>query len=277
LVAVCFVFTFTGQAHCAEDFSKVYGKADEAVVLIDFEDGGREVGSGVIVGITESGSALILTAYHVVEGYERVLIYFTGAIEPYDGTVHDVFLDETQDLAVVTVQHPPPGLDVIRFRESAGKKGERIGTIGHPMGEFYTWSDGNITNIHGKYVTHNARLEPGHSGGPVLDKCCRMLGMNVEVIVLPEEGFEHGDEEGAGIALGASSIVSVMEGWFADIRFKEKWQVKKYCSFWQRLYKDPVFVVVEGLVAGGIAYVVIPKPNGEDKIFGEPPQPPPTR
>lgn len=275
-LTVCVVAAIAGQARCAEDFSKVYGKANKAVALIDFEDRAREVGSGVVVGITESGSALVLTAQHVVEHYEEVLVYFAGFVESYDGTVHDRFFDDTQDLAVVVVDDPPPGLDVISFRESAGKKGERIGTIGHPLGELYTWSDGNITNIHGKYITHDARLEVGHSGGPVLDGCCRMLGMNVELREPPEEGLGQEEVEGVAVALGASSIVSVMDGWFTDIRFREKWQVKKYCSFWQRFYKDPVFLVAEGLVIGGAVYMLRPEPDGKDDMFGAPPPPPPS-
>jgi S1-C subfamily serine protease len=276
------VFVFaagTVSVYGQEDYSDVYGKANKSVVLIDFEDGAREVGSGVIIGITRGGSALILTAHHVVNGYEEVIVSFSGIIEPYAGIVSDTFYDDAEDLAIVIVREPPQDMKVINFKKASAKKGESVGTIGHPLGEAFTWSGGSITNMHGKYLIHNAYLERGSSGGPLLDGCSRMLGMNVQLIQFPDEEKELYQDtlEGGSVALAASSIVSIMEGWFSDTRFEEKWGVKKYCSFWERLYKDPVFLVVElGTIVGGIIWQV-KKNNGDDgevKIFGEPPPPP---
>jgi S1-C subfamily serine protease len=260
----------------AGDFSKAYEKVNRAVVLIDFQDGAREVGSGVVVGITPRGSAVILTADHVVTGYDQVLVYFAGSIEPSSGRVHERFFDQMQDLAVVVVEHAPSDVDVISFRESVGKKGESIGTVGHPLGELYTWSGGNITNIHGKYVTHDARLARGSSGGPLLDGCGRMLGLNVHVVEVPEEddlGLTQDTVEGSSVALGAATIISSLEGWLGEMDFREHWRVKKYCSFWHRLYQDRLFNAAEVVIAGAVAYLFWPDDDGV-KEFGEPPPPP---
>lgn len=279
LLCVCIIAADAGSVYGQEDYADVYGKANKAVVLIDFEDGAREVGSGVIIGITRGGSALILTAHHVVNGYEEVSVSFSGSIEPHAGIVSDTYFDDAADLAIVIVREPPQDLKTINFKKASAKKGEGVGTIGHPLGEAFTWTSGSITNMHGKYLIHNAHLERGSSGGPLLDGCSRMLGMNVQLIQFPDEEKELYQDtlEGGSVALAASSIVSIMEGWFSDTRFKEQWGVKKYCSFWERLYKDPVFLVVEvGAVVGGIIWQV-KQDNGdgvEDRIFGEPPPPP---
>ncbi len=282
LISLMLLAAGSGQFVAAqEDFSKVYEKANQAVVLIDFEDGAREVGSGVVVGVTKSGAVLILTANHVVEGYEEVYVSFAGDVEQHrSGTVSETLFSEAEDMAMVVVQDPPSGVEVISLRESPGKKGESVGTIGHPLGEAFTWSNGSISNIHGKYIVHDARLKRGSSGGPLLDDCSRLLGMNVHIIEVPEDDSGQSTDipEGTSIALAASSIASLLDGWFADTRFEEKWSYKKYCSFWERLYKQPVILVGEAiLAAGGIYLLVTSGDDGNGPVeatFGEPPDPP---
>ncbi|UCG50928.1 MAG: trypsin-like peptidase domain-containing protein [Candidatus Latescibacterota bacterium] len=280
---VAFMLLTAGVAKTAaaqEDFSSVYEKVSNAVVLIDFEDGAREVGSGVIVGVTVSGQALILTANHVVEGYDEVIVSFSGGVEEsHVGKVSVDLYSDTEDMAVIVVQDPPGEIDVICFRESPGKKGESVGTIGHPLGEAFTWSNGSITNVHGKYVIHDARLQRGSSGGPLLDDCSRLLGMNVQLIhtesadSVPEAELT----AGTGVAIGSTSIASVLDGWFADTRLKKKWKFKKYCSFWQRLSKQPAVLAVEAVVLVGGVVLLWPtgdNGNGPEPEFGDPPDPP---
>jgi S1-C subfamily serine protease len=268
-------------ATAQEDFSKVYEKANKAVVLIGFEDGAREVGSGVVVGVTENGAALVLTANHVVEGYETVTVSFAGDIDQHrTGVVSGTLFSEAEDMAIVVVQNPPSGIEVIRLRESPGKKGESVGTIGHPLGEAFTWSNGSISNVHGKHIVHDARLQRGSSGGPLLDGCSRLLGMNIQIIdtTTDSDSLPPTDmPEGTSIALAATSVASVLDGWFADTRFEEKWTYKKYCSFWERLYKQPVVLVGEAaVIAGSIYWLVTSGDDGTDPdpLFDEPPNPP---
>ena len=284
ILLTCFLSLMAAVTNVAvgqEDLSSTYEKSNNAVALITSQDGARD-GSGVIIGITESGSVLILTARHVVDGHDDVDVFFAGDLgRTRAGTVQESFYVETEDMAIVLVQNPPSHVEVIRFRESAGKKGESVGTIGNPLGEAFTWSNGNITNIHGKHLIHDARLQRGSSGGPLLDHCGRMLGMNVRVLVDDGDAPQVGEEllSGAGVALSTNSIVAVLDGWFSDTRFREKWKFKKYCSFWERLYKQPVVLVVEAaLIAGGVYAFVSgggedPTPT-EDPEFGNPPGPP---
>lgn len=279
LLAVFLIAVSTGMVSGGEDFSKVYGKVNQAVVLIDFEDRAREVGSGVIIGITVDGIALILTANHVVQGYEEVLVSFAGILgQQYKGMVSQTLFDETDDLAIIEVLDPPSDLKIISFRKSVAKKGESVGTIGHPQEKAYTWTDGSITNIFGKYIMHDAELKVGSSGGPLLDRCGRMLGLNVELMQPPEEPLdnetqptEDTPEVGTGVTIASGSIVSLMDGWLSEISLQEKWKFKKYCSFWERFYKDLRYIGTEVVIAGGIIYLIWPNGNGPDSIFEPPP------
>lgn len=256
-----------------EDLSGTYDRVNEAVVLIDFEDATRQVGSGVIVGITEGGDALVLTADHVVEGYDEVRVRFAGDAGPArPATVSQDWYSDL-DLAVVVVPDVPPGVKVIRFRQSAGEKGERVGAIGHPQDETFTWSEGTISNVRGNYVFHDARLERGSSGGPLLDGCGRLLGLNVQLRVGEDDTPAAQDEDpGTGIALAATSIASVLDGWLADTRLSKKWSFQKYCSWKQRLYKQPLVLV--GEVGAVVGLIFLLKPPPPDDVFGAPPDPP---
>ena len=72
---------FVGSAYCQnnssygdrsgkKEWSRIYSKADNSVVIIDYmDDEIRTVGSGIVVGVKKNGTATILTAYHVVKDY----------------------------------------------------------------------------------------------------------------------------------------------------------------------------------------------------------------
>lgn len=271
------------------DLSEVYGEVNKSIVIIKVTDENREVGSGEIIGITMQGSAIILTARHVVaknkeEVYDTVTVTFSGVQNNYTGIVSDEKIPPIYDMALVIVSNPPKDVEIINFREETAFKGENVGTIGHPQGETYTWSQGVISNIYGDYIRHTAELNIGSSGGPLLDDCGRMLGMNVQ-IVTPQKVEEVGDTEtevlqdtletGTSITLSSGTIISVMNGLFKDTSFEEKWEYKKYCSFWEKLYKNPFYLIGEAAVIGTVIYLVIPKPTPTpEPTFGSPPNPP---
>jgi hypothetical protein len=275
---------------CQGDLSEVYGEVNKAIVIIKVADENREVGSGVIVGITGEGNALILTARHVVaknkeEIYDTVTVTFSGIPDNYTGIVSDEKIPPIYDMAFVMVSNPPKDVEIINFREETAFKGENVGTIGHPQGETYTWSQGVISNIYGDYIRHTAELNIGSSGGPLLDDCGRMLGMNVQ-IVTPQKVEEEGSkgigvlqdtllETGTSITLSSGTILSVMSGLFSETSFEEKWEYKKYCSFWEKLYKNPFYWIGEAAVIGTVIYLIIPKSEPPpEPTFGSPPNPP---
>jgi S1-C subfamily serine protease len=266
-LALCFKSAFS-----QEDLSGVYGEVNKSVVIIKVADENREPGSGVIIGITLGGSAIILTARHVIQDYQEAAVSFSGVIENSSGKVEDYTISENYDIAFVSVPNPPKDLEVINFRESVASKGDNIGAIGHPEGYKYTWSEGSIANIFGDYIYHTAELKKGSSGGPLLDECGRMIGMNVKIRT--DSAAQDTVEKGKGLALSSASIISVMNGLFSETKFEEKWEYKKYCSFWEKLYKDPFYIGGEVVGLAGIILLLTRSKPVPEPTFGLPPNPP---
>jgi len=222
-----------------------------------------------------------------VRDYGSVKVSFAGVPErDYDGEVSESLISDRDDLALVTVSNPPADIKMISVRESFAEKGEGIGAIGHPKSEAFTWTQGTISNIFGKYIIHTAELNIGSSGGPLLDACGRMLGMNVELREMPPPEadtliLEDTLEVGGSVTLSSSSIVSVMDGWLGETALEEKWEFKRFCSIWDRLCppcQDPLFIAGEVAIIGGIIYWLtrMDEPLVTLPVFGTPPSPPPS-
>lgn len=154
----------------------LFDRIAPSVVFIA-HDGG--LGSGFFV----SSSGLVLTNKHVVENKKVVKVVLI------DGETHDarVISRATElDLALLKI----PVVDV-RPLELAGFEEVRIGSwvasIGHGAGGVWTYTTGMISNI---YPTDREPvfqtqipLNPGASGGPVIDKDGRVVGIVTAGIV----------------------------------------------------------------------------------------------
>lgn len=277
----------TGVARSQKGLSGVYREAVRSVVLIDFVNHDREVGSGIIVGVQSDGSALILTAKHVVEGYSTVLVTFSGIKGNSQEGVVDSTMPSTDDLAMIIVRNAPRGLEPVIFSEDKVSQGDLVGAIGHPKGSPYEWSEGTVRTLSEKFIFHSASVDVGSSGGPLLDEHGRVVGLNVRLMQnqvrsdlpdsIPSVVRELSQE---GISISTQAIISVLDGWLNDVTFDRKWKLEKSMSFWEHLYKDPLFILPEGAAAvfGGMAiYRYIHRDQSEEIAldrFGAPPSPP---
>lgn len=178
----------------------VYRKAASAVVLVvtgnfrsdELTDLG--VGSGVIVDST----GLILTNYHVVQGFQAILVFLkpvVGVTPSKDLAYAErlVAYDSHKDLALLRLVKPPANLPTVAIGSgSRVEVGEDIHVIGHPGGE-QTWSytTGVISQIRPGYeavfsdgtliranvLQIQTSINPGNSGGPVLDDSGTLIGL----------------------------------------------------------------------------------------------------
>lgn len=127
---------------------------------------------------------LILTNYHVVEG-AQVLKVITRDQKEYTARV--VGVDALTDLAVIKIQ---PDFDVIpvEFGDSGRLSvGQWVLAMGNPLGlEFFT-SAGIISGFGPPgpsyigiydFIQIDANIEPGNSGGPLVDGNGRVVGVN---------------------------------------------------------------------------------------------------
>jgi S1-C subfamily serine protease len=169
----------------------VYKRVGPSVVVIR---AGQSLGTGVIA----ADDGTILTAYHVVKD---------------TGDVTVTFADGTRTEAVVTSSNP--GQDIATLKPAKFPEilvpatlgggvavGAPVVAIGNPLGLTYSVSTGVVSGLDRKakdgdlsgLIQFDASVNPGSSGGPLLDARGLVIGI---VVSIADPG---GDEAFAGIA-----------------------------------------------------------------------------
>ena len=184
---------------------EIYQQVNPAVVTVMAELGdGVSVGTGVI--FTTDG--YILTNYHVVEGGSACLVELESGIQ-FEALY--VAGDIKNDLAVLKVD--ATGLPAAQFGDSDTLQvGDPVYAIGNPLGVELrgTLTDGIVSAINrdvtvdGRVMTliqTNAALNSGNSGGPLIDRYGRVVGINVIKM-----SSRYSNVEGLGFAIPSSSM-----------------------------------------------------------------------
>jgi hypothetical protein len=88
------------------------------------------------------------------------------------------------DIAIVQVLPSPGGapLDTPDYltldsRDPAELLGTHINVVGHPDGHLAKWSQGEVVDTSGEWITFSAYALPGNSGSPLLDDYGHMVGI----------------------------------------------------------------------------------------------------
>ena len=150
--------------------------------------GGIQSGSGFAV----NASGTIATNHHVVEGQTRLVVYFSGS-----DTLHDarhVWSSGELDLAIIEIDGN--AWTPLRLARSLPVKGSPVYALGFPgdadvvsqsgialdasvtAGVLSRVSTGAWSSRELTILQHNADVNPGNSGGPLLDECGRVIGIN---------------------------------------------------------------------------------------------------
>ena len=140
-----------------------------------------EYASGVVV----HPAGFVLTNGHVLRHGGDVAVGFEGG---KDYPARPVALDETGDLALLKIE-AGSRLKPIRFGRSRGLLvGERVVTMGNPLGMGMTVAEGIVSAIgrstqseytfYPDMIQTDATTNPGSSGGPLLNVSGEMVGLN---------------------------------------------------------------------------------------------------
>jgi len=170
----------------------IYQRVAPSVVTVQ----ARELGTGVIV----ADSGTILTADHVVAGGRSITVTFA------DGTVANatvISADKKMDIAVLSPAKLPQVVGPATLGGSAGI-GAAVVAIGNPLGLTESVTSGVISGLdrtantdrgrHSGLIQFDAAVNPGSSGGPLLDSRGMVIGI-VVALAAPD-----GRDAFAGIA-----------------------------------------------------------------------------
>jgi len=165
------------------------------------------LGSGVIV----SKSGYILTNYHVVAQADQILVQLNDGGEPRPARV--IGGDELADIAVIQID--APDLRPLPLGDSdAVKVGQLVFAVGNPFGLQETVTKGIISatgritdEIGIEYFQTEAVINPGSSGGPLINVRGEVVGINTRI------GGTEGNNtwQGVGFAIPSNIVRRSME------------------------------------------------------------------
>src|SRR3989338_1738326 len=176
-----------------EDFS---GIAQDAVKSVVSGSAGSSIGTGFIV----HSDGYFVTNYHVINSNPdnvRVLTYDRSVLQ-----AHFIGGDENRDLALLKIDG---NFDAISLSDSDELQvGKKVIAIGNPLGLSFTVTEGIVSGLDrvgpnglAEYIQTDVSLNPGNSGGPLIDITGEVVGIN---------NFKIGGAESLGFALESNVI-----------------------------------------------------------------------
>lgn len=198
---------------------------EPSVVYIEADVRGRPQSNGS--GWVYSDDGHIVTNAHVVLGSERIRVQF------FDGRVRTAVKlgeDPSTDIAVLKVQRTGDWL--VPMRRSPGRpvsQGDTVFAFGSPFGFKFSMSEGIVsglgrharTTLTGRigftnYIQTDAAVNPGNSGGPLVNVRGEVVGMNTAIIsrdelLNQENRSDTGVSGGVSFAIPMDTIESVAE------------------------------------------------------------------
>lgn len=203
---------------------RVFQSAEASLVFISNKQQGLQglapVASGS--GFTYDSQGHVITNNHVVEEADAVDVTFP------DGTVlpaQVVGTDPYSDVAVLKVNASPSLIKPILFGDSSKiAVGQRIFALGNPFGLRASMTEGIVSQIDRELQTElgyliigviqvDAAVNPGNSGGPLLDASAEVVGVNTAIRTTT------GEFSGVGFAIPINMVRKVANSIIATGKF----------------------------------------------------------
>jgi putative serine protease PepD len=199
--------------------TQIYGRDSKGVVAIKVVTAeGEDEGTGIV--LNEKG--LILTNDHVVKGARSITIDASGSSNTTRGATL-VGEEANKDLALIRVDPSGLGLKPLTLASSSSAQvGDTVYAIGTPYGLEETFTKGIVSALgrevsapDGAKITGaiqtDAALNPGNSGGPLLNEQGEVIGVNSQIAsdAASVEGSQPGST-GVGFAIADDTVVSAI-------------------------------------------------------------------
>ncbi|MBN2518813.1 MAG: trypsin-like peptidase domain-containing protein [Candidatus Altiarchaeota archaeon] len=203
------------------NFTGVIDDALNAVVIV--QRGNNVLGAGVII----SRDGYIITANHVVEGETNL------KVKTREGellTPQLVKIDDKADLAILRINRD--NLSYLEFSDLDSLKiGDKVFALGSPEGLKFSASEGIVSGIrkfrdldiesdlfdrNTELIQTDAAVTKGNSGGPLIDRRGKIVGINSFSIGRTLVGSSFFlDSEGVNFAVAVSEVQKLYESVFS--------------------------------------------------------------
>ena len=224
--------------------TQIYERDSKGVVAIKVVTSeGEDEGTGIV--LNEKG--LILTNDHVVKGATSITIDASGSSHTTRGATL-VGEEADKDLALIRVDPSGLGLKPLTLASSSSVQvGDTVYAIGTPYGLEETFTKGIVSAL-GREISApdgakiadaiqtDAALNPGNSGGPLLNEQGEVIGVNSQIAsdAASVDGSQPGST-GVGFAIASGTVVSAVRhdrsrqgchlrlGYRAEHRRRRRW------------------------------------------------------
>lgn len=163
------------QSQLPPDLTQLATSVSPSVVLITC---GNDLGSGFALALPPANgfSSVVVTAAHVVAGCLPTTPTPATLTVTHQGTVAKAQLrsaDTVNDVAIIDVVPSLPALKPA----PAPVVGEFTMAVGNPLGVTNNVTQGNVSKVEQDYFLNTAPISSGNSGGPLVDREGRALGI----------------------------------------------------------------------------------------------------
>jgi S1-C subfamily serine protease len=213
LLSISFLLIGSSALAQANSLSKVFKRVSPAVVVIvTKEHGYSRLGPGQTISITKGGlgsgvvvseEGLVMTAAHVVQVADEVLVHFDDGSKVAAKVVSSAM---QADVALLELKKVPDNLVAAELGDSTKIDiGDEVFVVGAPYGIDHTLTVGHMSGRRSskgvcnqftpvEFLQTDASINKGNSGGPLFDTEGRVVGIVSHFL------SQSGGSEGVGFA-----------------------------------------------------------------------------